>query len=127
VNPARDTVKRGFSWPDTLDLSRATRSRDGVAALANAPAGMTLTGRGEPTQIPMWVVSGNFFDVLCVPAALGRTLGVEHDAPNSPPAATIRFAPDTGRPLDAPQRPSQSPERHNLVVFVVSQDVAHAA
>jgi hypothetical protein len=41
--------------------------------------------------------------------------------------AADRFAPDTGRPLDAPQRPSQSPQRHNLVVFVVSQDVAHAA
>ena len=68
VNPARDTVKRGFSWPDTIDLSRATRSLDGVAALANAPAGMTLTGRGEPAQIPMWVVSGNFFEVLGVPA-----------------------------------------------------------
>jgi hypothetical protein len=41
--------------------------------------------------------------------------------------AADRFAPDTGRPLDAPQRPPQSPQRHNLVMFVVSQDVAHAA
>jgi hypothetical protein len=79
INPARDTVKRGFSWPDTIDLSRSTRSLDGVAALANAPSGMTLTGRGDPAQIPMWVVSGNFFDVLGVPAAFGRTLSVEHD------------------------------------------------
>jgi hypothetical protein len=44
VNPSRDTVKRGCSWPDTIDLSRATRSLDGVAAMANAPSGMTLTG-----------------------------------------------------------------------------------
>jgi hypothetical protein len=44
VNPSRETVKRGFSWPDTIDLSRATRSLDGVAAMANAPSGMTLTG-----------------------------------------------------------------------------------
>jgi predicted permease len=92
VNPARDTVKRGFSWPDTQDLSRATRSLDGVAALANAPAGMTLTGRGDPAQIPMWVVSGNFFEVLGVPATLGRTLGVEHDVPGSQPAVTISHA-----------------------------------
>jgi predicted permease len=92
VNPARDTVKRGFSWPDTIDLSHATRSLDGVAAMANAPAGMTLTGRGDPAQIPMWVVSGNFFDVLGVPAALGRTLTAEHDVPNSPPAVTISHA-----------------------------------
>jgi predicted permease len=92
VNPARDTVKRGFSWPDTLDLSRATRSLDGVAALANATAGMTLTGRGEPAQIPMWVVSGNFFEVLGVPASLGRTLTAEHDVPKSQPAVTISHA-----------------------------------
>jgi putative ABC transport system permease protein len=92
VNAARDTVKRGFSWPDTQDLSRVTRSLDGVAALANAPAGMTLTGRGDPAQIPMWVVSGSFFDVLGVPAALGRTLHVEHDIPRSQPAVTISHA-----------------------------------
>jgi predicted permease len=92
VNPARDTVKRGFSWPDTQDLSRATRSLDGVAALANAPAGMTLTGRGDPAQIPMWVVSGNFFDVLGVPAMLGRTLSVENDVSRSQPAVTISHA-----------------------------------
>src|SRR5262245_7623880 len=92
VNPARDTVKRGFSWPDTIDLARATRSLDGVAALANAPAGMTLTGRGEPVQIPSWVVSGNFFDVLGVPAASGRTLSAEHDVPRSQPAVTISHA-----------------------------------
>src|SRR4029453_17021570 len=61
VSPGRDTVKRGFSWPDTIDLSRMVRDLDGVAAMANAPAGMTLTGRGEPVQIPMWIVSGNFF------------------------------------------------------------------
>src|SRR5512143_1499355 len=56
VSPGRDTVKRGFSWPDTVDLGRAVRRLDGVAAMANAPAGMTLTGRGEPAQIPMRIV-----------------------------------------------------------------------
>src|SRR5688572_28209601 len=58
VNPSRDTVKRGFSWPDTIDLARAVRTLDGLAAMANAPAGMTLTGRGDPAQIPMRIVSG---------------------------------------------------------------------
>jgi hypothetical protein len=54
------------------------------------------------------------------------TAARHHDAHGLEIAAD-RFAPDTGRPLDAPQRPAQSPQRHNLVVFVVSQDVAHAA
>ena len=38
-----------------------------------------------------------------------------------------RFTPHARRLLDTPQRRAQSPQRHNLVVFVVSQDVAHAA
>ena len=92
VNPSRDTVKRGFSWPDTIDLARATSSLDGVAAMANAPSGMTLTGRGDPAQIPMWVVSGNFFEVLGVPPALGRTLTAADDIPNSQPSVTISHA-----------------------------------
>ena len=92
VSPGRDTVKRGFSWPDTLDLSRMVRSLDGVAAMANAPAGMTLTGRGDPVQIPMWIVSGNFFEVLGVAPALGRTLTPAEDVPNSQPTVTISHA-----------------------------------
>jgi predicted permease len=92
VNPSRDTVKRGFSWPDAIDLARATRSLDGVAAMANAVGGMTLTGRGDPVQIPIRVVSGNFFDVLGVPAAIGRTLTAREDVPNSPAAVTISHA-----------------------------------
>ena len=89
VNPARDTVRRGFSWPDTIDVARATRSLDGVAAMANAPGGMTLTGGGEPLQIPARIVTGRFFEVLGVPAALGRTLTAADDTPGSQPAVTI--------------------------------------
>src|SRR4030095_11262144 len=92
VNPSRDTVKRGFSWPAPSDLAREVRSLEGVAAMANAPAGMTLTGRGDPAQIPMWIVSGNFFDVLGAPAALGRTLTPEDDVARSQPAVTISHA-----------------------------------
>jgi hypothetical protein len=41
--------------------------------------------------------------------------------------AADRFAANTGGLLDAPQRPAQSPQRHNLMLLVVAQDVAHAA
>lgn len=89
VSPGRDTVKRGFSWPDTGDLGRAVRRLDGVAAMANAPAGMTLTGRGEPAQIPMRIVSGNFFEVLGVQPALGRMLTTGDDVPKSQKSVVI--------------------------------------
>ena len=40
--------------------------------------------------------------------------------------AARRLATDAGRLLDAPQRPAQSPQRQDLLLFVVAQDVAHA-
>jgi putative ABC transport system permease protein len=92
VIPDRDSVKRGFSWPDAIDVGRAVRTLDGVAAMANAPAGMTLTGRGEPVQIPMRIVSGNFFEVLGVRADVGRTLTPAEDVPRSARAVTISHA-----------------------------------
>jgi hypothetical protein len=79
-------------------------------------------GRIYATRVGGHRGSGNGrFRPRCAPAAARH-----HDARGLEIAAD-RFAPDTGRPLDAPQRPAQSPQRHNLVVFVVSQDVAHAA
>ena len=36
-----------------------------------------------------------------------------------------RLAANAGRFLDAPQRPAQSPQRQDLLLFVVLQDVAH--
>jgi len=74
VNPARDTVHRGFSWPDVRDLARDSRALDGVGAMENAGGGMTLTGTGDPVRIPTRTVSGNFFDLLGVRPLLGRTL-----------------------------------------------------
>ncbi|HEV3062828.1 MAG TPA: ABC transporter permease [Vicinamibacterales bacterium] len=103
VSPGRDTVKRGFSWPDVQDIAGATRSLDGVAALANAPGGMTLTGSGEAVQLPVRIVSGNFFEVLGVAATVGRTLTNADDLPASTPVVTLsdalwrqRFGADPG-------------------------------
>ena len=47
------------------------------------------------------------------------------DAPAGSIAGTGRVAVDRGAPLDAPQRPPQSPQRHDLLLFVITQDVAH--
>jgi hypothetical protein len=54
------------------------------------------------------------------------TAAARHHDAHGLQIAADRFAPDAGRPFDAPQRPAQSPQRQDLVVFVVSQDVAHA-
>src|SRR5262245_33486210 len=92
VHPSRDTVKRPFSWPDIRDISRSVRTLDGVAAMSNAPHGLTLTGRGDPVRIPARIVSGNFFEVLGVGAALGRTLSADDERAGAPPAVTISDA-----------------------------------
>jgi predicted permease len=92
VNPSRDTVRRGFSWPDTQDIAHDRRSLDRVAAMSNAAGGMTLTGTGDAVQIPTRIVSGNFFEVLGVPAALGRTLTAEDDRPGSVPTVVLSDA-----------------------------------
>ena len=41
--------------------------------------------------------------------------------------AADRLAPDAGRVLDAGQRPAQSPQRTDFLLFVVVQDVTHAS
>jgi putative ABC transport system permease protein len=92
VDPTRDNVLRGFSWPDVQDIARHARSVDAVAAMANAIGGMTLTGPGEPVQIPSRTVSGNFFETLGVSAALGRALSGDDDVPGSPNAVVIADA-----------------------------------
>jgi hypothetical protein len=48
-----------------------------------------------------------------------------HDDPGGFQVATDGLAPDGERLLDAPQRPSESAERENLLLLVVVQDVAH--
>jgi predicted permease len=83
VDPGRDDVRRGLSWPDARDLGRTATSFEALAAMSNANSGMTLTGRGDPVQIPFRIVSGNFFDVLGVRPAAGRVTGTDDDRPGS--------------------------------------------
>src|SRR5262249_15471420 len=92
VHPSRDTVKRPFSWPDIRDISLSVRTLDGVAAISNAPHGLTLTGSGDPVRIPTRIVSGNFFEGLGGGAARGRTLSADDERPEAAAAVTISDA-----------------------------------
>lgn len=84
-----------FSYPLYEYLRDHQRSFEGVCAyrteldrLSVRPAG----GQGEPAQLA-WarLVSGNYFEVLGVPAAIGRTLTAEDDRPESRPAAVMSY------------------------------------
>jgi putative ABC transport system permease protein len=67
-----------------LDWQRESRAFRALAAWRIAPDGVTLTGVGEPTQLNAQIVSAEFFSVLGVGPALGRTLSEGDDRPNSP-------------------------------------------
>ncbi len=81
ANPAAGDQVGTASYPDYADL-RDSNGLDGLAAF-NGIA-LTLDVNGTPERIEGQVVTGNFFDVLGVPAALGRTLNPEDDRIGSP-------------------------------------------
>jgi predicted permease len=71
-------VARGpLSWRRFEMMRDDSRSFAGVAAFVSET--FNLTGRGEPEQVPAARVSWNFFQVLGVEPALGRSFGKAED------------------------------------------------
>jgi len=66
------------SFPNAQDVQRRAQSFSGVAIYTFAQVSMTING--QPGQYLSQLVSGNFFDVLGVRAAMGRTFRPEEDA-----------------------------------------------
>jgi predicted permease len=91
-----------FSYPDFLDYQAGTRTLSGLAAYH--PLGAHLSTGGASDRVRAALVSGSFFRVLGVTAALGRTFLPEEDgAPNAHPVVVLghglwqrRFGGDPG-------------------------------
>ena len=89
-----------FSYPDYLDYRDQSRTLSGVAATYSAPAHLSTGGESE--RLRAGVVTGNYFRVLGVEAAVGRTFLPEEDgAPGAHPVVVLghglwerRFASD---------------------------------
>jgi putative ABC transport system permease protein len=77
------------SPPDFTDWRRAATTFEDVAALNSA--GVALTGRGAAEQVSGAVVTGGFFHVLGVPAALGRVLSPADDATGGPDLVVLSY------------------------------------
>ncbi|MGD2124186.1 MAG: ABC transporter permease, partial [Gemmatimonadota bacterium] len=76
------------SYPDYLDYRDRNQVFSGLAAHATAPMG--LAGNGDPDIVWGQLVSGDYFDVLGVKAALGRTFRPEEGDPQDPyPVAVL--------------------------------------
>ncbi len=73
-----------LSFPEVRDWQARSRSFTSLAAMPTTVYGYgyVLTGRGEPVQLESAKVTGRFFSVLGVHAALGRVLDETDDRVN---------------------------------------------
>ncbi len=87
VTNARGPNRRPFSYFRAEFLEQHSRSFSGFAPFMSD--NFNFTGGGEPEQLPAVRVSWNFFEVLGVHPALGRTFGSEDDRPGGRPVVVI--------------------------------------
>jgi putative ABC transport system permease protein len=76
-----------ISWPDFVDWRDRASSFQGFAAFHNSF--FNLTGREEAVRLYDLDVTWNFFDVLGVKPALGRTFSPNDDRMGAPPTLVI--------------------------------------
>jgi predicted permease len=70
-------TRTAMSWPNFKDFRDQNNSFTGYAGFI--PFGATLTGHGEPTPENVMLTTANYFDVLGVKPALGRTFASDED------------------------------------------------
>lgn len=80
------------SRPNAEDVVRTVPALSGVALYAFARTGVSMTINGQPNKLNADVVSGNYFDVLGVPAALGRTFHADEERDGSAPVIVLSYA-----------------------------------
>src|SRR5262245_61490828 len=76
---ARRGPMGGISFPNLLDWREQNQVFTGISAWGGG--GYTLTGNGDPEQLPGSNISYNAFEILGVSPMLGRTFREEEDRP----------------------------------------------
>jgi len=79
----------GVSIPNLLDVRRQARTLSNTAAYSFFVEKLVSTGIGEPEQLDGLRVTANFFDVLGVPPAAGRTFQNGEDQRGGPRVAVL--------------------------------------
>jgi putative ABC transport system permease protein len=77
------------SWPKYQAFRDGNRTLTALGAIA--PAAITLTGRGEPQQLAVSRVSGDFFDVFKTAPLTGRTIGRSDDLESAEPVIVLSY------------------------------------
>ncbi|MHB8654555.1 MAG: ABC transporter permease [Terriglobia bacterium] len=72
-----NATRLGVSFPNYQDYAKESDIFSGLAAYQFTA--LTLSGREKPEQIQSFLVTSNYFDVLGVNAALGRTFRPDED------------------------------------------------
>ena len=80
--PIANVADTAFSVKEIEDYRTHAQSLDGVAEFHSM--WFILLGRAEPERVATGVVSANFFDVLGVRPAFGRTFQPADEAPGAP-------------------------------------------
>src|SRR5690242_7804614 len=80
-------LQASVSWPKYVALRDGNRTLDVLGAVSNGA--ITLTGRGEPQQVNVARVSGDFFDVFGVAPLAGRPIRREDDTPSAAPVIVL--------------------------------------
>lgn len=78
-----------FSVPEIEDYRSGAPSLAAVAEFSDMP--FNLVGGGEPVQVQAGIVTGNFFEVMGLRAAVGRTLDARDDGPAAAPAMMLTW------------------------------------
>jgi predicted permease len=78
-------------------LEVQARSRTMDVGAYTSPAPVTLTGRGEPVRLAAVMVDAHLFDVLGVPAFIGRRFASDDVTPGARPAAVLSYGLWRGR------------------------------
>ena len=88
-NPEKGMDKNTASAANFLDWKEQSTSFTGMAAYRENPVGVVLTGSGEPERLAAGLTSADYFRVLGVKPAAGRTFAPEEDWRGSAPVVIL--------------------------------------
>jgi predicted permease len=83
----RGDVLPSFSYPDYQDLSRGAKQLSGLIGFDDAAVGVVIDREAERAWSQ--VVTANFFDVLGVRMALGRSFTADEERPGTTPTVVL--------------------------------------
>lgn len=87
-NPREGIDKDITSYPNFLAWRERNRSFEELVAVRSTRLNLVAPG-GDPEEVPGQVVTEGFFEMLDVPAQVGRTFTEEEQSPDGPGAAVL--------------------------------------